>query len=435
MIGGGMPKIKFTKTEIDGLKKPDKGQVIYWDTNTPGLGLVVGTKTKTFRLQLDVKDASKPKGYRTVKKTLGRYGTEFTLEQAKKLVSGHVDKESGKAVLGERIKIRLGDTTSAGGDVTLAELVTSYFKETKRRDGKERRESSAIYYKNLIERHYAGWLDLSLKEVNSLTPDVVMEKYQQLATGGAMTARNGAVMLQAVLNYGLAKYPGTLKFNPMAILSSRHVNVMEKIKPRHECLIFDADKKRNDFQVFFQRIQGMAEVRRDLLLFTLYTGTRKNESSTLEWQHIDLEHKELHIKDTKNRQDLHIPLSSQTMAILNHRKELAQEGVKWVFPAAIACRSGHASMIAAHLKEVTGLDITIHGLRRTFITVGRKLKRYEDTDRLTNHADGSMAGRHYDETSLEDLRETSQMIGNEIERRLLAEKAKVIDLAIARQAA
>jgi hypothetical protein len=45
-----------------------------------------------------------------------------------------------------------------------------------------------------------------------------------------------------------------------------------------------------------------------------------------------------------------------------------------------------------------------------------------------------MAGKHYDETSIEDLRETCQMIGNEIERRMLDEKAKVIGIATARAA-
>jgi len=45
-----------------------------------------------------------------------------------------------------------------------------------------------------------------------------------------------------------------------------------------------------------------------------------------------------------------------------------------------------------------------------------------------------MAGKHYDETSIEDLRETCQMIGNEIERRMLAQTAKVIDIGTARAA-
>jgi integrase len=420
-----MPREKFTKTKIDSFKYSDKGQVIYWDTDTPGLGLVVGARTKTFRLQLDVKDSTKPKGYRTVKKTLGRYGDEITLERAKELVKGHIDKDTGEAVLGERIKIRLGDTASIGDAVTLQELVSAYFKETKRRDGKERRESAVITYKYQIEKQYADWMALSLKEVNALTPDIVLDKFQQIAAGSAMNARNASVMLSAVLNYGLAKYPGTLKSNPLAILTSRHVNVMEKVKARHECLIYDADKKRNDFKMFYDGIQVMAEIRTDLALFILYTGMRKTEGAALEWQHVDLAHKELHLKDTKNREDLNIPLSRQAMAILERRKAKAPDNCKWVFPA-IGHKSkiGHATIRPEVIQQITGLDMTVHGLRRTFITVGRKLKRYEDTDKLTNHVDSSMAGKHYDETDIEDLRETAQMISNEIERRMLDEKTK-----------
>ncbi|MFZ4856324.1 MAG: tyrosine-type recombinase/integrase [Desulfuromonadaceae bacterium] len=429
-----MPKIKFTKSKIDSLKFTDKGRVDYWDTDTKGLGLSVGARTKTFILQMDVKDSTKKSGYRTIKKNLGRYGDDITLEQAREKVRGGVDKETGEAVLGERIKIKLGDSVSAKGcTVTLLELVKAYFLETKRRDGKERRARSAIVYRAAIEQHYAGWMPLTLKEVNTLTPDIVLDKFQQIKA--PMAARNASVMLSAVLSYGMAKYPGTLKSNPLAILSSRHVNVMEKIKPRHECLIYDADKRRNDFQTFFNTIQVMGKVRQELLLLTLYTGMRSSEASTLEWGNIDLENGELHIADTKNRQDLNIPLSRQAMAIVTRRKELAQESDKWVFPSDIKCKTGHASMKSDYLKKVTGLDLTIHALRRTFITVGRRLKRYEDTDRLTNHVDSSMAGKHYDETDIEDLRETANMIGNEIERRMLAETAKVIDISTARKAA
>lgn len=430
-----MPKVTLTKKKIDSIKNTESGRVIYWDTDTKGLGLSVGMNVKTFLLQLDVKDTTKPKGYRTVKKTLGRYGDDITLEQAKGMVRGHVDKETGAAVLGERIKIKLGDTTSAGDIVTLGELVTAYFRDTTRRDGKQRRESSAITYKSNIERHYAGWVLLTLKEVNAITPDIVLDKFQQISVSGPMAARNSSLMLSAVLNYGLAKYPGTLKANPLAILSSRHVSVVRKIKARHDCLTYDADKKRNDFKTFYDAIQVMVEVRRDLLLFILYSGMRKTEASTLQWQHIDIEHKELHILDTKNRLDLHIPLSRQAMAIVERRKNRTPDGINFVFPATVKSKTGYASARSTEIKQITGLDMTVHGLRRTFITVGRKLKRYEDTDKLTNHVDNSMAGKHYDETDLEDLRETANMIGNEIERRMLAEKAKVIELATGRAAA
>ncbi len=354
-----MPKVTLTKKKIDSLKLTDSGQVIYWDTETKGLGLVVGMTVKTFRLQLDIKDSTKPKGYRTIKKTLGRYGEDITLEQAKEMIRGYVDKETGEAVLGERIKIKMGDTVSAGDDVTLGELISAYFRETTRRDGKPRRESSAITYKSNIERHYAGWVPMTLKEVNSLTPDIVLDKFQQIK--GAMAARNSSLMLSAVLNYGLAKYPGTLKSNPLSILTNRHVNVVQKIKARHECLIYNAVKKRNDFKVFYNSIQVMVEVRRDLLLFTLYTGMRKTEASTLKWEHIDVEHKELHIKDTKNRFDLHIPLGSQAMAIIERRKRQAPEYIEWVFPATVMSKTGYTSARSVEIKQITGLDMTVHG--------------------------------------------------------------------------
>ena len=434
-----MPKATLTKKKIDSLKFTDKGQVIYWDTESKGLGVVVGMKTKTFILQIDVRDNSKKSGYRTIKKTLGRYGDDIPLEQAREMVRGGVNKETGDTVLGERIKLKMGDIAGFGDNVLLNELVVAYFKETKRPDGKDRRESSALLYRLSIEKHYAGWMTMNLKEVNSLTPDIVMEKYQQISVAGPMAARNSSTMLSAVLGYGLAKYPGTLKSNPLAILTSRHVNVMERIQARHECLTYDPSKGRNDFQTFFNSIQGMSAVRRDLLLFTLHTGMRRRESSPLKWENVDLEYKELHLKDTKNREDLNIPLSRQAMEILNRRKGLAVDGIEWVFPSILTGGSrkttGHAAIDSNGLRQLTGLQLTIHALRRTFITVGRKLKRYEDTDRLTNHIDSTMAGKHYDETDIEDLRETVNMIGNEIERRMLAETAKVIDISVGRKTA
>lgn len=435
-----MAKLKFTKTKIDGLKHPDKGQVIYWDTDTPGLGLVVGTKTKTFRMQIDIKDPDKSKGYRTVKKTLGRFTQELTLEKAKELVSGYVDKD-GNAVLGERLKLKATkpeEPHATGKDITLKELINQYYRVTKRRDGKERKAGTADQYTRLVTRHYAGWMDMLLPVIAAITPDMVLEKYRANETEfGAATARNSSSVLSSILNYGKATYPGALHNNPLSILSDPHVSIRQAKKARHESLIHEQDKNRNDFPVFWDGIQACTEVVRDGFLFCLYTGMRRAEVENLTWGDIALQHKELLIRDTKNRQDLHIPLNSQAMKILQRREAAVPDCIGFIFPAARAGgknRTGHIQLNALTLKQHTGLDITVHGLRRTFITRGRKLKRFEDTDRLTNHVDNSMAGIHYDETNVNDLRETSQMIGNAIERLLLDEKTKVIQLATAQAA-
>ncbi len=111
-----------------------------------------------------------------------------------------------------------------------------------------------------------------------------------------------------------------------------------------------------------------------------------------------------------------------------------RDGPLWVFPAVKTVRystnkTGHVRLMAAALKLNTGLNITVHGLRRTFITTARRLKIFEDADRLTNHVDSTISGRHYDATDVEDLRQPLQTIANELER-LMVEgmRAKILRL-------
>jgi len=433
-----MPKLKFSKTAIDRIPFTEKGQVDYWDQDAEfkGLGLRVGSKTKTFVLKVDVKDSTKKGGYRTVKKTLGRYGLELTYEQAKERIRGYIDT-TGSIIPGERLVLKQGKDrrTEDGKNITLKKLIDTYYRRTKRRDGKERKERTISFYTRLIQRHYGGWMDMPLPEISKITPGAVLEKYRSNEVDfGPATARNSSSVLSAVLNYGKAAYPGALRNNPLCVLSDPHVCVRQEKRARHECLVYDPAKKRNDFPVFFQGIQVCGEIVRDGFLFCLYTGMRRAEVEQLQWSNLDLEHAELFLKDTKNRNDLHIPLNRQAVEILQRRKQ-AGNGDEMVFPTARSGgknRTGHIQLNPFFLKKCTGLNITIHGLRRTFITTGRKLKRYEDTDRLTNHIDNSMSGKHYDETGVEDLRETSQMIGNEIERLMMEQTgAKVIPLATA----
>lgn len=51
-----------------------------------------------------VKDATRKSGYRTIKKTMGRFG-EIKLEQAKAMMTGYIDHETGETVIGERLKL------------------------------------------------------------------------------------------------------------------------------------------------------------------------------------------------------------------------------------------------------------------------------------------------------------------------------------------
>jgi integrase len=259
-------------------------------------------------------------------------------------------------------------------------------------------------------------LPLPLGDIAKLTPETVIERFQQIRNdGGEYGARNAFVMLTAILNYAKIRHPSVIPVNPLDVLRlGKH---MKKIEARTDKL------EGNDFKVFAEGIKGFNAITQDCYLFCLYQGLRSEEAAGLKWEHVNLETATLSIPDTKNRHPLYVPLSLQSLAILNRRKEQNPEGYAFVFPslprAQCLNKTGHVRMVSETLKVKTGLQITVHGLRRTFITVARKLKIFEDADLLTNHVDSTVTGKHYDGTDVDDLREPLQKIANEIERLML----------------
>jgi integrase len=404
-----MPQMKFDKRSLDKLPLVQSGQVDYFDTATPGLGLRVGTRSKTFFVKTDVKDPTKPSGYRTVKKTLGRYG-EITLEQAKKELEGYDHPERG-FIPGKRLELKRGEIADNGANVTLDDILDYYFTEKKRKDGKPYKPSTATGYTRIISRHFKDWLTLTLPQVVRLTPEVVIERHKQdCQKYGDYGARNAFIMLTAIINYAIVRHPGVITNNPFNVL--RLGNHLKKIEARTDRL------EGHDFKVFAEGLKKFNEVARDAYHFCLYHGTRHMEAAALRWEHVDLEKRELRIPDTKNRGALHVPLSRQSIEILQRRAAVNVEGYPFVFPAVRedVNKTGHVRLQSEKLRLYCGLNITVHGLRRTFITTVRRLKMYEDTDRLTNHVDSSVSGRHYDGTGVDDLRAPLQTIANEIER-------------------
>ena len=320
-----MPNIQFTVRNIDKLNfDPAKGPTDYFDTTTKGLGLRVGKGSKTFFVKADVADSTKPKGFRTVRKVLGRFG-ELTLEQARKEFSGYDDKEKGY-LPGKRLEIKRGKSLTHGSDVTLEEMLEAYFLEKRTSEGRNHKPATVRGYTNIVTRHFQDWLPLTLTETTKLTPEVVIARYRQTELGhGPYGARNAFTMLTAIINYALVKYPAAISSNPLNVLRlGKH---MKKIQARTEHL------EGKEFQVFNEGIQKFGEVIRDCYLFCLYHGLRSEEASCLRWDQVDLEQRTINIPDTKNRRPLHVPLSRQSLAILEKRRTENPEDSPWVFPS------------------------------------------------------------------------------------------------------
>jgi integrase len=404
--------MKINKSNIDKTPLTSKGTVDYWDSgdgSLKGFGLRCGTASKTFFVQTDIKKLNG--GYKTVKSVIGKYPT-YTPEEARGLAKDQLFrlKQSGEALEQKPI--------------TLAEMLTKHLAL------KNFAKSTEYGYRQLSIK-LDTWMDMTIDAVSAIEPETVLNRFKQIeSSSGTMSAKVVFSMFQAVMNHARILYPKHVNRNPCQIFSEG--NFWPKVKARKDCL------RGNDFKQFYDGIQAFNDVTRDALLVCLYSGMRSKEASSLKWDYVDLDNAVLLIPDTKNDEPLHVPLSSQSVAILKCRLDGNTDKSPFVFPAQSSLnKSGHVLLIASDLKLRTGLNITVHGLRRSFVDIAdNKIKmRRQDVDRLTNHIDGSVTGKHYSHKDIEDLRAGLAKVCNEIERLMLAEKAKVIDITTGREAA
>lgn len=404
-----MPTLLLTKRNIDSKKHVppvEQGQVDYFDEELKGLVLRVGKKSKVFYVQANVKDPVTGK-FKTVKEKIGAYG-EYTPEQA-------------RAKAPEMIRrIREGRAAKEAAP-TLQQMYDRYLTDKRLSAGTE------FQYKSYVPRLFESWLDLPLDLLEkALSPEVVIDKFQMIReSSGPSAANNSFKCLQAIIGYAEILYPQFVTRNPIKVLS--RAEMWSKIGVKDDCL------ELKQFKVFADALLTCTPVHRDCYTFALYHGIRPAEAYSLKWEEVDLEKEIVTFRHSteRSKRSYTVPLSKQSKKILDRRKEASEGGQEYVFPAVGGRNThGHIMLRSDDLKRRTGLELTVHGLRRSFITTGERLRlRREDINRLTGHADHSITGRHYAKMTPEDLKPVLQAIANEIERLMLqGVGAKVIPI-------
>jgi len=417
-----MPKLSLTLRDIKRIVAPVEGRVDYFDTELPGFLLRVSADyqdkagavqrgARVFYAQAGVLDPATGK-YLTRKAKVGAYG-ELTPEEAR-----------GKARLLLQ-QLRAGESAAPSRAVTLSAML-----ETHLADHSFKPSTSRTYLAE-INSKFASWLEMPLVEIGRIPPDVMIDRYKQVENkNGPMAAKATFKMLHALLAYAKIKYPAAIPNNPCAVIGD--AGMWPKTRSRDDCL------KGADFKAFLAGLGKFNEITRDCYLFALYHGLRNMEAASLRWEYIDLDLGVLTIPDTKNGEALIAPISRQSLAILKRRQEQNPGGDPFVFPSLNShhkCKTGHVALSSTLLKFHTGLRLTVHGLRRSFITTGKRLHLHEEAERLTNHVDSTVTGKHYDCREVDDLRQPLQAIANEMERLMVhGVGGKVVDLATARVA-
>jgi integrase len=245
-------------------------------------------------------------------------------------------------------------------------------------------------------------------------------------TEGSPSRANTMIrVLRALYNYAMGQYVDAreeplILHNPTAIIS--HNKAWNREKPRVGVVKdynlkgwYEGVMKLTEHEKNLAKTNS-SEVARDVFIFILFTGMRRNEVLSLKWEDVDLKDKTFTVGKTKNHKGLKLPLTWLLLEVLERRKN--DNGNPYVFEGEKP--NSHLSPPKKQIekaRELVGFHFTNHDLRRTFSTTAHRLNFGKYTlDRLINHKTGDSRDvtARYVILDVEDLREPMNQITESI---------------------
>jgi integrase len=375
--------------------KGEQRPKLYLDTQQIGFGLAVyGADTKSYF-------ALRRVAGKQVKFTFAKYG-ELTVAQARDKAIQHLARMSeGVNPIEQRRQARIDAKRAEVRGITLAGALKLY-EGTLRAKGRAARTIED--YRYLLEKYLPDWMDRPLADITrkdvrlrheSIVREIARRKRRQ--NGARVTANAPGVVpanqvmraLRAVWNRALREHPEELPLNPVG----KEGNVDFIKEQRRSSRIPAAELK-----PWYDGVTALSNpVRRDYLLFTLFSGLRRTNAAEPRVEHIDWQRRALHVPKPKSQRPFDLPLSDFLINLLKARieenKKLAPDS-PWIFPAARG--DGHIVETRpdggeARAKNGNGESMvaryTPHDLRRTFISVAESLGiSREARQLLVNHS-------------------------------------------------
>ena len=379
-----MPVLHLTKGSIDRIEPPATGQVLYRDATLPGFGLRVGTKSKSYFVEGQVRR-------RTVRVSIGRYDV-FTPELARRRALKVLAEMADGRNPNQEKKAQRAATMS------LQQSFDSFFEQ------RALAATSKENYRRSIDIYLNDW---AAKPISEVSRKMVLDRHRKIAErNGPVTANNVMRHLRSVYNFTSAAH-GELPPNPVGILTQARAWNPERrrrnVVPAH------------GLPKWWNAVHLEDEQVRDFLVVALFTGMRRSEIARLKWEHIDLDGRLLKLPTTKNGDPLELPLSEFLTELFVTRRDNDPEG-EWVFPG--GGRTGHiveTKKFYARVTKASGIRFTLHDLRRTFITIAESLDiPHYALKRLLNHRTDSDVTGGYIIINVERLRQPVGRVADRI---------------------
>jgi integrase len=356
-----MPKL--TETFIKKLPQARAGTDKYWDAEIKGLVLFVGKRSKTWYFQKDV-------GGQTKRILIGRFP----------IISAQAARQTA---LGFALEMGRGAGKVAQiGAPTLEMAMEVYLARPKLRSDVHKRGT-----RQQLELHLKDWMRLPLNEISKAT--VVRRHLEMAKTPSA--ANHVLRSFRSIYNHArrtcdLAEAPTT---------------AIEWYEEKPDGRIID------DLKDWRETIDSLENpIHRVFYELLLFTGLRKTEVLTLQWEQIHEDR--IHLPMTKNGRSFDLPILQLHHEILAPLRPLSRH---WVFPS--------PKSATGHITRPERLKFNPHMHRRTFATVAMEAGVLEEiVGRLLNHTPLSITGRRYVKPSLDALRPSMQTACDELEWRM-----------------
>ncbi len=396
----------------------------WWDTRLAGFGVIIGRRKRSFIAMRRV-------GSEIVFETLGHWGDAKARAADKSLVTMLQARDAAQLWLGQ---------TKAGIDptaerkvhrdgVTLREGLEAHLERMAK---KRRSERSIGTMRAEVEKYLTGWLDRPIVEI---TGDVLIELHDSIKANAKARARSnpdnpkGAPLANRVISHVSAiwntlnkRHHGKLGWNPAQAVDR------DRLKPKRERIAGE------DLPRYYADVQSLKHpIRRDGLVFALFTALRSEDVRWIRHEHADLKRRVLRLPDPKGGESaaFEIPLCATAVEILKRRAADNTDDLKaasdngWAFPGhnnagdVVAIGDLREQRPTGEIDPKTGRRKRdrfpvedVHSLRRTYESISQEAGISElDQHVLTNHSfGGHNVNATYIAQSMEHLQECAATI-------------------------
>ncbi len=298
-------EINFTVKKLKDIPPPaqDNTRDHYNDQRVPALRMEVTSKgKKSFKVY-------KKLNGRPIRYTIGDIN-DWTIENARK------EAQKIVAMIANGINPNV-EKQRLRQDMTFKELFDKYVQDYSSLHKKTYKEDEAAlnrYAKHLYNRKVS---DISREDISRL--------HQSIGKNNGIYAANRLLALIKSI-YNKALEWGWHGDNP----ATRIKQFKEKSRQRFI--------KRAELPFFFEALNAESnKTASDYILFSLYTGARRENVLSARWNEIDWQEKQWCIPKTKNDEALTVALSDEALEVLERRRNATNS--KWIFPSDVT--DGH----------------------------------------------------------------------------------------------